>query len=541
MDQASGAHRPILRRAGYGAALFVAAAGSLVLEIVGARLLAPYVGVSLYTWTSIIAVVLTGLSIGHWIGGHVAERDVRACRRALVWAFLLAALTAVGSLVLLRVLSGPVLSAGLGPVTSIVVLSAALFLLPVLFAGIVSPVLTRLALDEAPRSRGRVLGQMYALGALGSIGGTLAAGFLFISWIGSTGTVMTVAGCYALTAGLFVLASGAPTRRGLLAGVAAAALAVAIAVGGASVRAFQSPCLTESDYYCIRVVDFTFEAGRPSALLVLDHLGHGINDRDDPALLFSSYVELTDRLFQERLGRTGGFEAYFIGGGAYTLPRAWMAAHPEASLLVAEIDPAVTQVAREHLWLAPAGKVRVLHQDGRTALQELPAEPLFDAVLGDAFHDITVPPHLVTVEFAREIARRLRPAGTYALNVVDAVRAPRFLFAVVKTLRPVFAAVEVWADADQLAAGGRTTFVVAAGDRATPVGRLASPRDETRLWLRWPGEDLAARIAASGVPVLSDDYAPVDRLLRNGSYRDRSGWSRASCWRRRAPWPGPAT
>ena len=515
MDQASGAHRPVLRRTAYAAALFVAAAGSLVLEIVGARLLAPYVGVSLYTWTSIIAVVLTGLSIGHWIGGHVAERSVATCRRALVWAFLLAALTALGSLVLLRVLSGPVLSAGLGPVASIVVLSTALFLLPVLFAGIVSPVLTRLALDEAPRSRGRVLGQMYALGALGSIGGTLAAGFLFISWIGSTGTVMSVAAGYALTAGLFAMASGAPTRRGLLAGLITAAVVVAMAAGGLAVRAFENPCLKESDYYCIRVVDFTFEAGRPSALLVLDHLGHGINDRDDPARLFSSYVELTDRLFQERLGPKQDFAAYFIGGGAYTLPRAWMAAYPRASLLVAEIDPAVTRAAREDLWLDPAGTIRILHQDGRTALQDLPAEPLFDAVLGDAFHDITVPPHLVTIEFAREISRRLRPGGTYALNVVDSLRAPRFLFAVVKTLQPVFAAVEVWADADQLASGGRTTFVVAAGDRATPVGRLASPRDGTRRWLRWPGGDLAARIAASGVPVLSDDYAPVDRLLRH--------------------------
>jgi len=120
----------------------------------------------------------------------------------------------------------------------------------------------------------------------------------------------------------------------------------------------------------------------------------------------------------------------------------------------------------------------------------------------------------VTVEFAGEIARRLRPGGSYALNVVDTVRAPRFLFAVVRTLKPVFPTVEVWADADQLAGGGRTTFVVVAGDRATPVGRLASPRDATRFWLRWPAEDLAGRIAESGVPVLSDDYAPVDRLLR---------------------------
>ncbi len=515
MEETASEQRPGLRRAAYAAALFIAAAGSLVLEIVAARLLAPYVGVSLYTWTAIIAVVLTGLSIGHWLGGHIAQRGAHSCRRALVWAFLLAALATIGSLVLLRVLSGPVLSAGLGLIPSIVVLTAALFLLPVLFAGIVSPVLTRLALDAAPEGQGRVLGQMYAVGALGAIAGTLLTGFLFISWIGSTGTVISVAAGYGLTGGLFAVAGGLGARRGLLGGLAAVAAAAGLVAGGLAVRAFDNPCMEESDYYCIRVVDSSFETDRPSALLVLDHLGHGMNDRDDPGLLFSSYVELTDRLLQARREPTESFAAYFIGGGAYTLPRAWLAAHPEASLLVAEIDPAVTRIARERLWLAPNDRLRIRHRDGRTALQALPAEPLFDAVLGDAFHDITVPPHLVTIEFAGAIASRLRPGGSYALNVVDTVRAPRFLFAVVKTLKPVFAAVEVWADADQLAGGGRTTFVVVAGDRATPVGRLASPRDATRIWLRWPAEDLAGRIAASGVPMLSDDYAPVDRLLRN--------------------------
>ncbi len=487
----------------------------MVLEIVAGRMLAPYVGVSLYTWTSIIAVVLTGLSIGHWIGGHLAERDSRFCFRALVWSFSLAAFSSLASLVLLRVLSGPILSAGLGPVSSIVLLTAALFLWPVLFAGIVAPLLTRLALAEAPRSRGRVLGQMYAVGAVGSIGGTLAAGFLLLSWIGSLGTVVTVAAAYALTGGLFILILRATTRVGPAGASLMVAGVLILAVIGHSVRAFESPCLTESDYYCIRVIDFEPETGRPSALMVLDHLGHGINDRDDPGLLHSSYVELTDRLFDLRRVRSGPFDAYFIGGGAYTLPRAWLYNHPEASILVAEIDPAVTRIAREHLWLRPTANLRIVHKDGRVALQELPAQPQFDIVLGDAFHDISIPWHLVTREFAQEIARRLRRSGTYALNVVDSARSPRFLFSVVKTLRPVFKTVEVWADAGQFAAGGRTTFVIIAGDRATPKGRLSSLYDVSRLWLRWPAKDLTARIAISGVPILNDNHAPVDRLMRS--------------------------
>ena len=56
-------------------ALLLSSACGLVVEIVAGRLIAPYVGMSLYTWTAIIAVVLAGLSVGHWIGGRLADGE----------------------------------------------------------------------------------------------------------------------------------------------------------------------------------------------------------------------------------------------------------------------------------------------------------------------------------------------------------------------------------------------------------------------------------------------------------------------------------
>ncbi|MGB5832134.1 MAG: fused MFS/spermidine synthase, partial [Thiohalocapsa sp.] len=60
--------------AGYAVTVFLSSALLLVLEIVAGRLIAPYVGVSLYTWTSVIGVILAGLSLGNWIGGVWADR-----------------------------------------------------------------------------------------------------------------------------------------------------------------------------------------------------------------------------------------------------------------------------------------------------------------------------------------------------------------------------------------------------------------------------------------------------------------------------------
>jgi predicted membrane-bound spermidine synthase len=74
---------------------------SLVVEIVAGRMLAPYVGMSLYTWTSIIAVVLAGFSIGHWWGGHIAERPARQALSLTGWVMLAAAVSTAGALLLL--------------------------------------------------------------------------------------------------------------------------------------------------------------------------------------------------------------------------------------------------------------------------------------------------------------------------------------------------------------------------------------------------------------------------------------------------------
>ena len=59
----------------------------------------------------------------------------------------------------------------------------------------------------------------------------------------------------------------------------------------------------------------------------------------------------------------------------------------------------------------------MVHADARVALRGLPGG--LHAVLGDAFHDISVPAHLVSVEFAREVGARHAPAGFYAVTAMD--------------------------------------------------------------------------------------------------------------------------
>lgn len=71
--------------------VFMASACGLILEILAARILAPNIGVSLYTWTGIIGVVLAGISIGNYLGGSCSAPYPtnpldRCCRISARWA-----------------------------------------------------------------------------------------------------------------------------------------------------------------------------------------------------------------------------------------------------------------------------------------------------------------------------------------------------------------------------------------------------------------------------------------------------------------------
>jgi len=88
--------------------VFIASFCTLVIELVAGRIMAPYVGVSLYTWTSIIGVVLAGISIGAYLGGVIADRFPRPS--TLGWLLLLSGLGALSISPLINLLGKNLIS-----------------------------------------------------------------------------------------------------------------------------------------------------------------------------------------------------------------------------------------------------------------------------------------------------------------------------------------------------------------------------------------------------------------------------------------------
>jgi MFS family permease len=481
------------------------AAGAMIVEIVAGRMLAPYFGMSLYTWTTVIGVVLSGLALGHWVGGLLAEKWPGKSVLVIGLAFWAGAITTLLVLPIITAVAGELSIRSAPLAVSITVAGFAAFFLPSLAAGLIQPLATTYALHVKGRTSGRLIGKMFAAGAFGSILGTFLAGFVLISYLGSAGTIWLVAGLNALLGALFV-----PGIGSLVFGAASACVMAAIAFTRTTIPGFATPCQLESQYYCIRVDPADHLTGRPSMLMALDHLVHSINDRSDPQFLFSPYVHLVDEIARHKFG-SQPVSAFFVGGGGFTLPRAWSARNPKSLLTVAEIDPLVTELARDQMWFNPGSNTRIEMQDARVALKREKPGKYFDIIFGDAFHDIAIPAHLVSDEFNQLVRSHLSARGFYVLNVVDNPRQPRLLASIVRTLQQRFKIIEVWVSPQDVQGATRATFILYASAQTTGLASsVTASYGSARLWQRISIDSLG--IERLGV-ILTDDFTPVDRLL----------------------------
>ena len=159
---------------------FIASFCSLVIEMVAGRILAPFVGVSIYTWTSIIGVILAGISIGAYIGGKVADRFPR--RKTLGWLLLLSGLAALSIIPLTNFVAAYRFPFSL--MWRIFTVTSIIFFIPGCILGTISPVVVKLTLHNLDKT-GNIIGKIYAVSTLGAIIGTFATGFFLISWMGT--------------------------------------------------------------------------------------------------------------------------------------------------------------------------------------------------------------------------------------------------------------------------------------------------------------------------------------------------------------------
>lgn len=513
--------------------VFLCGAALMALELVAARLLAPWVGNSIYVWGSVITSVMVALSVGYWAGGHAADRFEPSRVLPLVISGAAAATTLVP----------PVASAvlpwasELGPRAGALAGATVIFFVPSVLLAMVSPVGVRIAAAKGMEHVGRSAGGLYAVSTAGSIVGTLSATFWLIPalslepLIAWTGLLLGATALLALPAAVSALTlkgrasanrASAPTLATSLALVTVCvAVALVALLGGATpstrnelgeVVLFRADTL----YHRLAVTEdavarhLRFDRSHQSGVYL-----------DDP---YRSAIAYPDYLHLALAVKPDARRVLVLGlGGATVVKRMWRD-YPRVRIDAVEIDPVVVDVAGRYFGLPddPA-RVRVFTEDARRYVRR--TEETYDIVIVDTYYADGVPFHLTTAEFFGEVDRRLARDGVVAYNIISSVDGPRSrLF---RSLYRTAGAVwdRLWVFPIGLGDDGETghtrNIVLLATDaRITQADLLR--RIETRLDGRVTipgfeafGADLhTATVRMSDVPELTDAHAPADSLIK---------------------------
>ena len=506
-----------------GTTVFVSSACVMILELVAGRLAARQYGASLYTWTAVIGVTLAGLTTGNYIGGRLADR-FRA-RQTIGWLFGACSTACIAAIVLNHLAGEWALLWRLGLAARVLGHIAAVFFIPSILMGAVGPVAIKMAI-ESNQPRGRTVGRMYALGAMGGILGTFLAGFWLIAAIGTVNILWLVA--TVMLVGAFVNLPKSFTTC-----VYAAFVAFLIAVGtmpavwterfGSAIllRQMHTPDLlyeVESQYCYIAVRQVTKQPDERQ--FVQDNM------KNHSRLIMGNIREL--RLFYARVYSAATHRAardkeklctLSIGGGGYVFPRYILDVWPGSRVDVAEIDPAVTEAARQAFGLTADAPINTINLDGRNYVDELLERkrlgkeiPQYDFVYMDAFNDMSVPFQLVTRQFNEKIFAILAADGVYMVNLIDTFDSGKFLASLVSTVSQTFP--HVYVVTRPTRPDLPVNFIVIAGKKPVNLENLNAEEQLANTALRVFNEnDFEALEAKGGRTILDDDYGPVENYM----------------------------
>jgi spermidine synthase len=471
----------------------VTGAAIMVVEILGAKMLSPFVGLSHFVWTAQIAVTLVALACGYYVGGRLADRSQN------LGGLYRAILAAAGYLVLTVLVCEPVafwcldFNLAVGSLLA----STILFFVPLSLLAMTGPFLIRVLTSSVAGVGGNV-GRLTAIGTLGSFAGTLCIGYVMLPLLpNSISMYLTAAALLLAGAGYFVIFNRRSGKS--LAGAGALIL-------GTSWLAAHPPAHT----YVTAIERFSGNS-HFGQIRILDLPNGNVRFFSNDNLIQNTY-DLTRKqsvsTFTYLLGglaracTTNIHDALCIGLGVGIVPMEF--ARQGARVDVVEINPAVVPVAARFFDLEP-DKLQIRIDDGRHFLNRCRKQ--YDVVVLDAFLGDSSPAHLMTREAFAAIRRVLRPGGVLIINAFCRTDAGRDFFgaSLDQTLKAVFASVYMHGNGDQ------SYFV--ATDRAGPEFLHPPEPDRAHPAVR---ADVALTFANILQPlpadgrVLTDDFNPVE-------------------------------
>jgi spermidine synthase len=475
----------------------------MALELLGSRLVTPVFGSSIWTWGSLIGVVLAGLAAGYRFGGWMADKSPTP-RKFSIIVFI------GGILVLLVPFIAPyALSlsqhAGLGDEYGPLLGTVLILLLPTFVLGMTSPFAIKLA-SQTLSSLGNVSGNLYSLSTVGSIAGTFGTVFVLIPLL-DVRVIILALGLAVIGVSLLWL----PKSSVLFAVLIFLVISTSLTQSSPQVALKNGSAIYEKQtpYSTLDVVDLgnvrtLFLNGIPQSSMYLDNT----------TKLVYPYTTFFNLGMQIKPNST---QVLFVGGGGFSGPKFFLATYPHVHVDVAEVDPDVIDTAMKYFAVSPNPRLTVFNEDGRVYLSE--TSKTYDIIILDAYAKSYVPFQLLTQEFLRLVASHLNPDGVVISNLIGSVYGSTSDLAraeyrtatgvlnnsalfdtvlsdlILQNLLLVFTSSHAPLDASIARLNSS-----ASADGVSPAGGYAQ--------YLYPGS-----VKVDDVPVLTDGYAPVESLV----------------------------
>ncbi|MEF3276006.1 MAG: fused MFS/spermidine synthase [Chloroflexus sp.] len=524
------------------AVVFLAGIGTLGIEMVMPRMLAPFFGTSQPIWAVVIGMTLVYLAIGYRLGGTLADRrpDWRLLFQLIGWAGLSCAIIPFIARPILGTAQGALRGIAAGGFLAALIGVILLFAIPVTLMAMVGPFAIRLQLRQATDidHAGRTAGTISALSTIGSIAGTFLTVLVLIPSIGVTNTLF-------LFAAFLVILSliGLRDPRQLLMVVAVAVLAGAYQLNVGVIKA--ADCYNcrliaefESDYNYIQVAEqeITYASGtvdRRRVLILNEGLAlHSIyrlkyRETGDPLDLLTDggpwdYFAVAPYLYPD-VHPDDVRSLALLGAAAGSVAQQFLAIYGSDTIIDAvEIDRKISEVGRRYFDMRDgtpqAPYFTTYNEDARYWLATTSRQ--YDVIGLDAYHQPYIPFHLTTVEFFREVKAKLSPRGVAVVNAGrPASGDDRLVNALASTMITVFPQVYIidtrFSNAiiigvNQPVGDGIVNFIENAARIDVPALQLVM------YWSLYEGRFGPLREftpAMAQFRPFTDDHAPVEQLI----------------------------
>ncbi len=477
---------------------FIAGFSLMVVELTSTRILAVYVGASIYTWTSVIGIILLGLAIGSYLGGRLIDRYYSS--KTLFIFFILSSFF-VAFIPILSNQSSLFVSLDLPLITTVILISLILFLLPAIFIGTLYPSLLKFYLENIAVV-GKKSGILSMFWSIGSIVGTFLTGFLFLGYFGSSTTIFIISIIFFIN-GLFFYRPKIKTLIILFVLLAAVFYLFQI------VRQKDNDVFRkESNYYTIRIVDTIHDIFGRIRILFLDFDSHSVEGLDGQDLDAYPRIYPVFSVLNSNIKNILN-----LGGGSYSIAKKFVDFYKDSQVTVVEIDPMVNETA-EKFFNLKSYPIKTDISDGRVFLVR--NNEKYDLIFSDVYNSfVSVPWHLTTNEFNNLAKSHLNEEGIYAVNFLSALQGENSAFfrSMLSTFKKTFDNYQIFSFGSSIFDSQNIILVgINSSNQINPLDlkeKIKSLKDgdflSSKLVLKKPSENNAL--------ILTDDFAPVEKLM----------------------------